>query len=365
MSSATISLCMIVKNEEEVLERCLETVTSFTDEIIIVDTGSTDRTKEIASKYTTKIFDFEWIDDFSKARNFSFSKATKDYIMWLDADDIVPKESSIHINELKKNYLSDHKMDCVMMDYQTVFDAEGNLITTLRRERLVKRKCNFQWIGIVHETLNVSGKAYITDIKIKHMKNKPYSNQYIKIYEKAIKQGHQFSLSDKFQYAYECFQHKQYEKAMKLYDALTFEKLDIKNGKIYAYLKLAECYIKCNELDKAISSCLHTFALDPPKAEVCCRLGHIYELKKQFHQAIGWYKIAFNIDIPVDSAYVKMPCYTWLPHIRLCICYMVLRNVSEARKHNEIAAQYIPNSTHVIDNERLLQKLDSKLENNN
>ena len=78
----TISLCMIVKNEEDVIERCLSSAKDVIDEIIIVDTGSTDSTKSIAQKYTDKVYDFKWCDDFSKARNFSFSKATMDYCMW-------------------------------------------------------------------------------------------------------------------------------------------------------------------------------------------------------------------------------------------------------------------------------------------
>ena len=84
---ATVSLCMIVRNEEDVLGRCLESVKDIVDEIIIVDTGSTDRTKEIAGRFTNTVYDFPWIDDFSAARNFSFSKATMDYQMWLDADE--------------------------------------------------------------------------------------------------------------------------------------------------------------------------------------------------------------------------------------------------------------------------------------
>ena len=87
-----ISLCMIVKDEQDVIERCLESVKDVVDEIIIVDTGSTDKTKQIVSKYTDKIYDFEWVNDFAKARNYSFSKATKDYILWLDADDVILKE---------------------------------------------------------------------------------------------------------------------------------------------------------------------------------------------------------------------------------------------------------------------------------
>ena len=88
---ATLSLCMIVKNEEAVLSRCLESIKDAVDEIIIVDTGSSDATKEIAKKYTDLVYDFKWINNFSAARNFSFSKASKDYIIWLDADDVITK----------------------------------------------------------------------------------------------------------------------------------------------------------------------------------------------------------------------------------------------------------------------------------
>ena len=68
-----ISLCMIVKNEEKILTRCLDSVADLVDEIVIVDTGSTDATKKIAANYTDKIYDFTWVDDFSAARNFAFS----------------------------------------------------------------------------------------------------------------------------------------------------------------------------------------------------------------------------------------------------------------------------------------------------
>ena len=69
----SISMCMIAKNEESVLKRCLDSYSGLFDEIIIVDTGSTDNTKNIAAGYTDKIYDFEWTGDFSEARNFAFS----------------------------------------------------------------------------------------------------------------------------------------------------------------------------------------------------------------------------------------------------------------------------------------------------
>lgn len=77
----TISLCMIVKNEEAHIARCLDSVVELVDEIIIVDTGSTDRTVEIVSAYTSQVYMYPWKDDFSEARNYSFSKAYMDMVM--------------------------------------------------------------------------------------------------------------------------------------------------------------------------------------------------------------------------------------------------------------------------------------------
>lgn len=88
----TISLCMIVKNEEDVISRCLDSVNDLVEEINIVDTGSTDRTKEVITQYTDRIFDCEWINDFAAARNYAFKQATQEFILWLDADDILLKE---------------------------------------------------------------------------------------------------------------------------------------------------------------------------------------------------------------------------------------------------------------------------------
>ncbi|BAC14543.1 hypothetical protein [Oceanobacillus iheyensis HTE831] len=160
----------------------------FCDEIIIVDTGSIDSTIDIAKQYTEKIFEFEWVDSFAKARNFSFSKATKDYILVLDADDIIDDKNIEAIIRLKNKLESTY--DVVTMKYITATDEYGNPTFSFKRHRLVKRSRNFLWYGNVHEYLAVNGKVLDTEISIIHQPNfsdKKDSDRNIKIYEKMKK----------------------------------------------------------------------------------------------------------------------------------------------------------------------------------
>ena len=142
----TISLCMIVKNEEPVLARCLDSVASMMDEIIIVDTGSTDRTKEIAAQYTSRIYDFTWCDDFSAARNYAFSLATMDYICCPDADEYLDLENQRRFLRLKGALLPE--IEIVQMNYITPPDF--NTVQNCKKEprpKLFKRLRTFSWVG--------------------------------------------------------------------------------------------------------------------------------------------------------------------------------------------------------------------------
>ena len=83
----SISLCLMVRNEEDSLPGCLQSAADLVDETIVVDTGSTDRTKEVAASFAAKVFDFPWIDDFAAARNECIRHATGEWIFWMDADE--------------------------------------------------------------------------------------------------------------------------------------------------------------------------------------------------------------------------------------------------------------------------------------
>ena len=193
----TLSLCMIVKNEEDVIGRCLECVSDIFDEIIVVDTGSEDKTRDIVKKYTKNLYYFKWIEDFAAARNYAFSKATKDYIMWLDADDIILDKDKEKIKELKINM--DKSIDMVMMKYNTSFDSDGNVTFSYYRERIFKRSKKFRWIGEIHEVIPLEGNIIYSDAAISHKKlknNDPKRN--LRIFENMIANGKELDPRQQF-----------------------------------------------------------------------------------------------------------------------------------------------------------------------
>ncbi|HHL0974614.1 TPA: glycosyltransferase family 2 protein, partial [Bacillus cereus] len=167
---ATISLCLIVKNEEGVLDRCLQSVQGIPDEIIIVDTGSTDTTKEIAKRWTEHVYDFTWIYDFSAARNEVFRYATKEYIFWLDADDVLEPGDANKLQILKRVLDSDVDADAVSMKYHADFDAQGNVTGSVIRNRLFKREKQYKWTGVVHEHVEVAptDRILASDVVVTH-----------------------------------------------------------------------------------------------------------------------------------------------------------------------------------------------------
>ena len=182
-----ISLCMIVKNEELVLERCLNSIKDAVDEIVIVDTGSTDKTKEIAFKFTDKVYDFEWIDDFAAARNFAFSKATKEYIYTADADEMIDEVNRKKFMQLKKVLLPE--IEIVQMLYLT--DMRYNTTENYKRDlrpKLYKRLRNFTWINPIHETVRVEPVVFDSEIEILHMPTSNHSKRDLGMFRKIVEE---------------------------------------------------------------------------------------------------------------------------------------------------------------------------------
>lgn len=358
----TISLCMIVKNESINLKNCLDSIKNVVDEIIIVDTGSTDNTVEIAKEYSDKVFFFEWIDNFAAARNFSFSKASMDYILWLDADDVLLPENSEKLYHLKHSLSP--SIDAVSMQYHCDFDDYGNVALNVRRTRLVKKSKNYQWDGVVHENLLIKSSAfYDSDIVVTHRKIKGTTNPYrnLKIYEKLLLSGKEFTLRDTLHYAMELHQHKSYQKATEYY--LKFLEMNgiTADDCVYVCSKLADCYYQLGDRKKERECIFRSFDYDSPRPEFCCRLGYTFLEKNQFSQAAFWYNLAIQLPQLNNNWVVQNQISsTWLPHIQLGLCYYQMGEYEKSYYHNKTALSYRPNDQDIINNMKLLEELIAK-----
>lgn len=161
-----ISVCIIGKNEEKYLDDCLKHLSVFDWEIVFVDTGSTDKTREIALKYTDNVYDFEWIKDFSAARNFAASKATRDWILAVDCDEFLePFDVSALLKMMK-----DYPESSAFID---VCNLSSDLVNYTRTEvyRFYPKK-SFHWVNTIHEQLvRVDGKpatSFHSGISVMH-----------------------------------------------------------------------------------------------------------------------------------------------------------------------------------------------------
>lgn len=351
----SLSLCIIVKNEENTLDRCLASVKDVVDEIIIVDTGSSDRTLEIVKRHTSNIHHFQWVDDFSAARNFAFQQANKDYILTMDADDIFCNEDRDKLFQLKKTLPS--SIDGVTMKYLAAFDESGNVMVSLRQVRLVKREKQFKWHGAVHEYLDVSGNIFHSDISVTHKRMHQNFDRNLLIYEGRLKKGLPFTPRDLFYYANELYDHEHYKKAIRIYlEYLNTKNLWIEDERT-AYGKIADCFGQLADIENAIRYALKSFQFGPPRPEDCCRIGFFFLQTGDLKAALHWFRFATILPEVDNGGIIHHGCSTWIPHLQLCICYSRLKEINEAYKHIVFAHSFCPNHELIIKNKSILESL--------
>lgn len=352
----TLSLCMIVKNEEKTLARVLENAHVYADEIIVVDTGSTDSTKVIAQQFTPKVYDYKWKDDFADARNFSFNKAQSDYLMWLDGDDFLPDSVAQKIRDWK---FERGEEDVLMCTYATAYDEFLRPTYQFLRERIVKNLPFLRWHDRVHEVIIPYGKVVNRpDIVVYHGKQKPHTNRNLKIYQAMIKEGAEFSPRALFYYARELYYNGHFKKAIKtLNDFLKTKDAFIEN-KIEACLILCFCHENLNNSGKALDSLFESFKLSSPRGEVLYNIGRIFMKEKKFKQASYWFERAIENGNNLESgAFVDKLKTTLYPALDLVVCYYNLGDLSRARHFHEISKGFNPNDESVLHNEKFFASL--------
>lgn len=302
----TVSVCMIVKNEEDVLERCLNSLMTIADELIIIDTGSKDKTKEIASRYTDKIYNYEWQNDFAHARNYSFSKATMDFIYTADADEVIDEVNIDRFIKLKQAILPE--IDIVQMKYtnQLQFGTTYNYETEYR-PKLFKRHREFVWINPIHETVIIEPVIFNSDIEIIHMPVKSHANRDFANILKIIESGVNLSQKLFIMYAKELFiagDNQDFHNARSYFEySLECESRSVEEMKA-AQCVLTKCGRIADDFDLILKNSLKNLADGKASAEVCYEVGEYFYQKEDYNEAAIWfYNAAFETECELNIHY--------------------------------------------------------------
>ena len=271
----TLSVFSIVKDEESMCEEAWESVKDADELVICIDDRTTDKTPEIAKKFTDKIYYFKWEDDFAKAKNFAMSKCTGDWVMGIDGDCILVKGGMENIRHAVK------ETDCDMVD-ATLYPIGREWQTHLLPK--VFKNGKIKYTGMAHEH-PIGGKRDFEDYKIKieydyspnHSKD---PNRYIRILKKQIKED-PTTPRWKFYLAREYFYKEDYNKAIEIYKDY-IEKTKFLAEKADAYLYLGKCYWKENQGDKARECTLRAIEINPNFKEALLFMSQIvWERHKQ------------------------------------------------------------------------------------
>lgn len=348
----TIGLSMIVKNESEVLSRALDGVKDVVDEIVIVDTGSTDDTKQIARRYTDKVYDFEWINDFSAARNFALSKLTTDYWLWLDADDIVPQKTAQAIMRLKRR--KECAVDIVMLPYVAATDENGNPTFSYYRERIIKNRQNYFWKGAVHEAVEPGGNILRINAPIIHSKPTGRENgtRNLDIYESLIAGGKTLDPRERYYYARELFFNGRTEDAAKELARFIQSDGGFSVNKADACMLLSECSSLLGDRQAAFAAALYRFAFALPDGEGCCRIGSLFFDDKDYKSAAYWYDRALHCKPNMGSgAFVQTDYYGFVPLVWLTVCYDRLGDIKKAYAYHCRAKKLRPTDKSILAND--------------
>ncbi|MFH1624465.1 MAG: glycosyltransferase [Pseudomonadota bacterium] len=296
--SATVSLCMIVKNEEAFLPRCLDSVGDVVDEIIVVDTGSSDSTVEIAKNYGVEVVHHEWKNDFSEARNVSIRKASSDWILVLDADEEVEIEDVPKIREVIRR----QEIDGAYFTLQN--KGEHNQLCSMHYLiKLFRNGKGIRYEGRIHELVAVRGRTIFSGLRINHFGYDLDADRMMEKYrrdvailEEELERNPNDPVS-RFYLARTRFNLKEYD------DTIAYAESVLKfigNSSQHMVLHLStarllvDAYLKSGELDLAETECQRTLKMYPNHIDFLFSLGHIFSTKERYGAAVITYQKYLN-----------------------------------------------------------------------
>ncbi len=320
-----ISLCMIVKNEEDWIEQSIRSVRDLVSEIIIIDTGCVDKTVEIAKNLGAKIYNFEWCNDFAAARNFSLEKATNDWILVLDADEAIDSADFNKIKQLisdpskcylltQRHYTNDHRLSNYVPCSNEYKSWEKNYAGYFESSlvRLFPRKNDVSYVGKVHELVeysvqnNANYQVVHSGIKIHHYGHTP--EVLAKKDKRELYSGLGQAKLDNTENAWKNYFELgiEYNVGGKLKESAEALSQSVKLNPFYIDTWINLGYVQCElaQYKEAIESLKNALKINPRSSQAYCNLGVVYLRTANYPLA----EKCFTNSVMLDQKYVNAYC---------------------------------------------------------
>lgn len=288
-----ISLCMIVKNEEKYIEQCLRSVSSLVDEIIIVDTGSTDNTIELAKQFNPKVYQYPWENDFGKARNYSLAQATGQWILVLDADE------ALYLEDIQKlrGILKKTKANGIGLKFHNFIDEDSEENYNTHVGVRIFKNHYFHYDGVIHEQLVPNRKAIVinletTDVRVRHYgylksnAGKKKREKNVPMIQKLLDQNPDDSFQ-LFNMGNEYMSDENYAKALYYFDKAYKNKDTSLAYCPHLIFRRAVCLNILNKDDESLLTLGEGIMLYPKCTDYEYLRGRIYKAHKQYSLAIA------------------------------------------------------------------------------
>lgn len=353
-----ISTCVIQKNE---MPHCLELInqlSQFSSEVIIIDTGSTDGFRDISTLIelpkNVLVYYHDWEDDFSKARNYSFSKATGDYIFWVDMDDYLSDHLLTQLKSFSEQTDIAILPDMIDIPYQYWIDRPDKFL----KMRLFKRSMNLHWEGRIHESMIYDLSKPIVyfseDSYIIHKHRKEHTDRNLKIFHSMDSNKELFDSRDLYYYAIELFNSRYFVPAYMVAQECAM------NSTAYWVDRINSLNL-CKELTNRMSYkplvgyqdiAVQINSDNIHRPDLHCILGDRYMDSNNLKGAVIEYEYAIKLGLPdSEGLFLYNTMYhTWYPYAQLTVCYYNLGLIDKAKDANSMVLKFDPNNSNALYN---------------
>ncbi len=340
----TLGLALIIQNETDDLYKLFNSFTNLDgstpfDEIVVAWNGDNPKTKEILESFGCKVLDYEWIDDFAHARQFSFDNCSCDYIMWLDADDSLKRKTGGDLLQVVQEAFSNPRVYSVWMPYDYDHDKDGNVSMTLWRERILKRDTH-RWKGAIHESClpvvdgcNFRTEKVFVGHNVDHERVKRSGPRNLRIskkeYDKEHAPGAVQDPRTTLYYAKSLHAMYEYKEAIPVFEEY-LETSEWDDERYQVYLILCDLYTRSKQYHKALDVAGLAMRLKPMYGQAYYAFAKIYFHMERWDEVIHYSEIGARCQCPMDIMPVDPTEYSIKP---LLLYEQALFRTGQAEKY--------------------------------